>query len=156
VGPRLSRIDRMLGQFLRGQLTVAVILAGLYSVGLTLAGVEAGVTIGMIAGLGNMVPYLGFVVGITLALVVTFLTHFDLLHLLYVVLVFGVVQSLEGTVISPRVVGERVGLHPIAVIFALFVGGDAFGFFGVLLGVPAAVAVKVALEPEAPPSGEGP
>jgi predicted PurR-regulated permease PerM len=145
--PRLQRIDTMLGQFLRGQLTVAVILAGLYAVGLTLAGVEAGVTIGVIAGLGNMVPYLGFVVGITLSLLVTFLTHFDVLHLLYVVAVFVVVQALEGTVISPRVVGERVGLHPIAVIFALFVGGEAFGFLGVLLGVPAAIAVKVALEP---------
>jgi len=165
--PRLARIDTMLGQFLRGQLTVAVILAGLYAVGLTLAGVEAGVTIGVIAGLGNMVPYLGFVVGITLALAVSFLTHFDVVHLLYVAAVFVAVQALEGTVISPRVVGERVGLHPIAVIFALFVGGEAFGFLGVLLGVPAAIAVKVALEPsgaasDAPagappdPAGEGP
>jgi len=144
--PRLARIDTMLGQFLRGQLTVAVILAGLYAVGLTLAGVEAGATIGVIAGLGNLVPYLGFVIGITLAMAVTFLTHFDVVHLLYVAAVFGVVQALEGTVISPRVVGERVGLHPIAVIFALFVGGEAFGFLGVLLGVPAAIAVKVALE----------
>jgi predicted PurR-regulated permease PerM len=156
VRPRLHRIDTMLGQFLRGQLMVAAILAGLYALGLTLAGVEAGATIGVIAGLGNMVPYLGFVVGITLALVVTFLTHFDVVHLLYVVAVFGAVQALEGTVISPRVLGERVGLHPIAVIFALFVGGDAFGFFGVLLGVPAAIAVKVALEPGPPPAGDGP
>lgn len=144
--PRLTRIDRMLGRFLRGQLTVAVILAGLYSVGLTLAGVEAGVAIGVIAGLGNMVPYLGFVVGITLSLAVTFLTHFDLVHLLYVVVVFAVVQGLEGFLISPKVVGTAVGLHPIAIILALFVGGQAFGFLGVLLGVPAAIAVKVALE----------
>jgi predicted PurR-regulated permease PerM len=144
--PRLARIDGMLGRFLRGQLTVAVILAGLYSLGLTLAGVEAGVAIGVIAGLGNMVPYLGFVVGLVLSLTVAFLTHFDLIHLVYVVIVFAVVQGLEGFVISPKVVGEAVGLHPIAIILALFVGGEAFGFLGVLLGVPAAIAVKVALE----------
>lgn len=153
---RLRRTDRMLGQFLRGQITVALIEAGLYAVGLTLAGVEAGIAIGVIAGLGNLVPYLGFVVGITLAMAVTFLTHFDLVHLLYVAAVFGAVQALEGTVISPLVLGGRVGLHPIAVIFALFVGGEAFGFLGVLLGVPAAIAVKVALEPGPPPAGEGP
>ncbi len=155
VRPRLKRIDTMLGQFLRGQLTVAVILAGLYSVGLTLAGVEAGVTIGVIAGLGNLVPYLGFVVGITLASIVAFLTHFDVVHVLYVILVFAAVQGLEGTVISPRVVGERVGLHPVAVILALFVGGEAFGFLGVLLGVPAAIAVKVFLEDAGADSGAG-
>lgn len=145
---RLTRIDTMLGEFLRGQLTVAVILSGLYAGGLTLAGVEAALAIGLIAGLGNMVPYLGFVVGITLSLAIAFLTHFDLIHLLYVVLVFGVVQTLEGVIISPKVVGDRVGLHPVAIIFALFVGGEAFGFLGVLLGVPAAIAVKVLIEPE--------
>jgi len=148
---RLGRFDAMLGQYLRGQLTVAVILSGLYAVGLTLAGVEAGVAIGVLAGLGNMVPYLGFVVGISLSLVVTFLSHFDVTHLLYVVAVFAVVQGLEGFLISPKVVGTRVGLHPIAIILALFVGGEAFGFLGVLLGVPAAIAVKVLLEPEPGP-----
>lgn len=151
---RLDRIDAMLGQYLRGQLTVAVILSGLYAAGLSLAGVEASVAIGVLAGLGNMVPYLGFVVGLTLSLLVTFLSHFDVVHLLYVGIVFAVVQGLEGTLISPRVVGERVGLHPIAIILALFVGGEAFGFLGVLLGVPAAIAVKVLLEGDpAPPEG---
>lgn len=149
---RLARIDRMLGEYLRGQLTVAVILSGLYAFGLTLAGVEAALAVGLIAGLGNMVPYLGFVIGITLSLILTLLTHFDVIHLLYVVAVFAVVQMLEGFVISPKVVGERVGLHPVAVIFALFVGGEAFGFLGILLGVPAAIAAKVMLEGDGHPA----
>ncbi|MBI5136945.1 MAG: AI-2E family transporter [Nitrospirae bacterium] len=149
----LARIDAMLGEFLRGQLTVGVILSVLYAAGLTLAGVEGAVTIGIIAGIGNMVPYLGFVIGITLALLITLLTHFDVLHLVYVLLVFGVVQMIEGAVISPRVVGERVGLHPLAVILALFVGGEAFGFLGVLLGVPAAIVAKAVLQARA---GDGP
>ncbi|MFQ5509708.1 MAG: AI-2E family transporter [Leptospirillia bacterium] len=148
---RLARTDRMLGEFLRSQLLVGLILSGLYAVGLTLAGVEAALPIALIAGIGNMVPYLGFVLGLSLSLLVSLLTHFDLIHLFYVVLVFGVVQFLEGFLISPKIVGERVGLHPIAIIFALFVGGEAFGFLGVLLGVPAAIGVKALIEAEAPP-----
>ncbi|MDH5527397.1 MAG: AI-2E family transporter [Nitrospirota bacterium] len=152
---RLPRIDRMLGEFLRGQLLVGVILSVLYAVGLSVAGVDAAVAIGIIAGLGNMVPYLGFVIGITLSLLISLVTHFDLLHLVYVVIVFGVVQLLEGFVISPKVVGDRVGLHPVAIIFALFVGGEAFGFVGILLGVPAAICIKAFLEPLPSPVDTG-
>jgi len=142
----LGRIDRMLGEFLRGQLLVGVVLSVLYAVGLSLAGVEGAITIGIIAGIGNMVPYLGFAIGIVLSLLITLLTHFDILHLLYVLGVFAVVQLLEGLIISPKIVGERVGLHPLAIIFALFVAGEAFGFLGILLWVPMAVVVKVLLE----------
>jgi predicted PurR-regulated permease PerM len=149
----LNRIDRMLGEFLRGQLIVGVILSVLYAVGLTLAGVDGAITIGIIAGIGNMVPYLGFVIGITLSLLISLLAHFDILHLVYVLIVFGVVQLLEGFVISPKIVGDRVGLHPLAIIFALFVGAEAFGFLGVLLGVPMAVVVKALLERPVPASG---
>lgn len=149
---RLPRIDRMLGEYLRGQLTVGLILSGVYGIGLTLAGVEAALAIGLLAGLGNMVPYLGFVLGLTLALLVVLLTHFDLAHMLYVLAVFVGVQSLDNFLISPRIVGERVGLHPVAIIFALFVGGQAFGFLGVLLGVPAAICIKAFMEPVSAPA----
>ncbi len=149
-GTALDRVDAMLGEFLRGQLMVGVILSVLYVIGLSLAGVEGALAIGMIAGIGNMVPYLGFVIGISLSLLISLLTHFDVIHLVYVLIVFGVVQLLEGFFISPKIVGDRVGLHPLAIIFALFLGGEAFGFLGVLLGVPLAIVAKVILERDEP------
>jgi predicted PurR-regulated permease PerM len=149
IEPRVSaiaaEIDAVLAQFLRGQLTVMAALALIYTVGLWLAGLELAFSIGVIAGLVSFVPYLGVIVGVLLAGVAALLQYQDALHLLAVIAVFGVGQMLEGMVLSPLLVGDRIGLHPVAVIFAVMAGGQLFGFFGVLLALPVAAAIVVLL-----------
>jgi predicted PurR-regulated permease PerM len=143
---RLAReIDAVLAEFLRGQLTVMLALALIYSVGLWLVGLDLAFAIGMLAGLVSFVPYLGLIVGAIAAVVAAFLQFQDVAHLLGVLAVFGVGQLLEGMVLSPLLVGDRIGLHPVAVIFAVMAGGQLFGFFGVLLALPAAAVVVVLL-----------
>ena len=143
---RLAReCDAVLAEFLRGQLTVMLALALIYSIGLWLAGLESALLIGMGAGLVSFVPYLGPIVGIVVAGSVAFLQFHDALHLVYVGLVFGIGQTVEGMVLSPLLVGERIGLHPVAVIFAVLAGGQLFGFLGVLLALPAAAVITVLL-----------
>ena len=137
--------DAVLAQFLRGQLLVMCALGVVYSVGLWLAGIEFALLIGMLAGVVSFVPYLGAIVGIGAAATVAFIQYQDLLHLLYVALVFGVGQALEGMVLSPLLVGERIGLHPVAVIFAVMAGGQLYGFAGILLALPVAAVVMVLL-----------
>jgi predicted PurR-regulated permease PerM len=149
VEPRVSaiagEIDAVLAQFLRGQITVMLALALIYTVGLWLAGLDLAFSIGVVAGLVSFVPYLGVIVGVLLASLSAMLQFQDLVHLLAVFAVFGVGQLLEGMVLSPLLVGDRIGLHPVAVIFAVMAGGQLFGFFGVLLALPAAAAIVVLL-----------
>jgi predicted PurR-regulated permease PerM len=143
---RLTReCDAVLAEFLRGQLTVMLALALIYSIGLWLAGLESALLIGMGAGLVSFVPYLGSIVGIVVAGGVAFLQFHDTLHLVYVGVVFGIGQTIEGMVLSPLLVGERIGLHPVAVIFAVLAGGQLFGFMGVLLALPTAAVITVLL-----------
>lgn len=143
---RLTReCDAVLAQFLRGQLLVMVGLAFIYTTGLWIAGLDSAFLIGMLAGLVSFVPYLGFIVGIVLAGFAALIQYGDAMHLLYVVAVFGVAQLVEGFVLSPWLVGDRIGLHPVAVIFAVMAGGQLFGFFGVLLALPVAAVVLVLL-----------
>ncbi len=143
---RLARdADQVLGAFLRGQLMVMLALASVYSLGLYLVGLDFALLIGLIAGLVSFVPYLGFLVGILLAGIATWLQFQELFMLLPVAAVFAVGQALEGMVLTPLLVGERIGLHPVAVIFAVLAGGQLFGFFGVLLALPVAAVVMVVL-----------
>ncbi|MEJ2760292.1 MAG: AI-2E family transporter [Gammaproteobacteria bacterium] len=143
---RLARdCDAVLAEFLRGQLMVMLALALIYTVGLWLAGLESALLIGLGAGLVSFIPYLGSITGIVVAGIAAFLQFHDVLHLVYVGLVFGIGQSIEGMVLSPLLVGERIGLHPVAVIFAIMAGGQLFGFFGVLLALPAAAVITVLL-----------
>ncbi len=143
---RLTReCDAVLAQFLRGQLLVMLGLAFIYTTGLWTVGLDSAFLIGMLAGLVSFVPYLGFIVGIVLAGFAALIQYGDALHLLYVVAVFGVGQLIEGFVLSPWLVGDRIGLHPVAVIFAVMAGGQLFGFFGVLLALPVAAVVLVLL-----------
>jgi len=137
--------DEVLGAFLRGQLLVMVSLGVIYSVGLWLVGLDLALLLGMVAGLVSFVPYLGFVVGIVAAGVAAVVQFHSALPVLYVLAVFGVGQVLEGTVLTPTLVGDRIGLHPVAVIFAVLAGGQLFGFFGVLLALPAASVIMVLL-----------
>lgn len=143
---RFAAIDGALASFVQGQLAVGAILAGIYVVGLWGSGVQLAVLIGLIAGFGNLVPYLGTGIGIALALASVGLHWEGVGPLVGVVLTFGVGQALEGFVITPRVVGEQVGLSPVAVIVAILAFGEVFGFVGVLLAVPSAAVLKVVLE----------
>ena len=137
--------DKMLGHFLRGQLSVMAALAVVYSLGLWWVGIELGLLIGLFAGLVSFVPYLGFILGVLAAGIASLVQFHDGVHLLQVFLVFGVGQVLESFVFTPLLLGERIGLHPLGVIFAIMVGGQLFGFVGVLLALPAAAVIGVLL-----------
>lgn len=136
----------VLGAFVRGQLLVMLALGVIYSSGLMLVGLELGLLIGMLAGLAAIVPYMGFIIGIGAALVAgLFQFSGDLYPMLGIVAVFMVGQALEGMVLTPMLVGDRIGLHPVAVIFAILAGGELFGFTGVLLALPVAAVIMVLL-----------
>ncbi len=137
--------DSVLAEFLRGQLTLMLALGLIYSIGLWMVGLEFALLVGMMAGLVSFVPYLGAIVGISVAGVLAFMQFHDFIHLLYVAIVFTAGQSIEGMLLSPVLVGERIGLHPVAVIFAVLAGGQLFGFFGVLLALPVAAVIVVLL-----------
>ncbi|HDZ56243.1 MAG TPA: AI-2E family transporter [Pseudomonas xinjiangensis] len=141
----LGDCDEVLGAFIRGQLLVMLALGILYSFGLWLVGVDLALLIGMLAGLASLVPYLGFAVGIIPAVLVAAFQFGDLIHPAAVVAVFSIVQMLEGTVLTPWLVGDKIGLHPVAVIFAVMAGGQLFGFVGILLALPVAAVIMVLL-----------
>ncbi|MEJ2344323.1 MAG: AI-2E family transporter [Gammaproteobacteria bacterium] len=143
---RLAReSDEVLGAFLRGQFLVMVALGIIYSVGLWIVGLNLALLIGMLAGLVSFVPYLGFILGVLSAGIAVLVQTHEVIQLLPVLAVFAVGQLLEGTVLTPTLVGDRIGLHPVAVIFAVLAGGQLFGFFGVLLALPVAAVVAVLL-----------
>lgn len=143
VSGMLSEIDGVLGEFLRGQLLVMLLMALFYSVGLWLVGLDYALSVGLIAGFLTFVPYLGVIIGVLLATLTGLLQFGDLTHLLWIWLVFVVANVLEGNVFVPWLVGDRIGLHPVAVIFALLAFGQIFGFTGVLLALPASAALLV-------------
>ena len=143
---RLSRdCDQVLAEFFRGQLLVMAALALIYTVGLGLVGLELALLIGLTAGVVSFVPYLGFMVGIVLASAAAFFQFQETLPMVYIGIVFAIGQAIEGMVLTPLLVGDRIGLHPVAVIFAVLAGGQLFGFFGVLLALPAAAVIMVLL-----------
>lgn len=135
--------DEVLGSFLRGQLLVMAALATVYSIGLSIVGLDLAIPIGLLAGLVSFVPYLGLVVGLVSAGIAAYVQFQDAYILVWVAAVFGVGQLLEGMLLTPRLVGSRIGLHPVAVIFAVMAGAQLFGFVGVLVALPAAAALKV-------------
>jgi len=138
-----GEIDTVLKDFLKGQIIVSLILAVIYAVGLSICRVPLGIAIGLVAGLANMIPYLGIAIGLAPALLLSWLDAHSLPLLIGVVATFGIAQALEGSVISPKVVGEKVGLHPVTVIVAILLGGHFFGFTGILAAVPVAAVVNV-------------
>ncbi len=141
----VSEADEVVGAFLRGQFLVMCALGAIYSTGLWLVGLQLALLLGMLAGLASIVPYLGFVVGICASLVAAYAQFHDWSSLLWVALVFGAGQMLESMVLTPILVGDRIGLHPVAVIFALMAGGQLAGFTGVLLALPVAAVITVFL-----------
>jgi predicted PurR-regulated permease PerM len=142
-----KEIDLSIAAFVRGQLLVMIILGMLYGLGLTVFQVKMGFGIGLLAGLLCIVPYLGFFIGMGLAVIMSLMGGDAIwLNLIGTVVTFGVVQILEGTVITPKIVGDKVGLHPVWVIVSLMVGAHALGVLGMLLAVPAAAVIKILLK----------
>ncbi len=135
--------DEVLGAFLRGQLLIMFLLGCVYAIGLYLVGLDLAIMIGLLAGLASIVPYLGFFVGIIAASVAAIFQFQEGIYLVYVALVFGIGQALEGWILTPWLVGEKIGLHPVAVIFAVLAGGQLFGFVGILLALPVAAVIMV-------------
>lgn len=136
-------VDTVLGEFVRGQLLVMTILAVLYSVAYALLGVRLAVPIGVVAGLLSFIPYVGAAIALGLALLMCVIDGPSVWSIGGVTLAYAVIQTVEGFVITPRIVGEKVGLSAVWVLFALLVGGESFGFFGVLVALPVAAVAKI-------------
>lgn len=135
--------DRLLSAYLRGQVTVSVLVGAMTALGLWIAGIPYALLLGIIVAVFNVVPYLGVVLSLIPALVIAVTTGDPLVSLVKVAVVYTVAQSIESAVFSPRIVGESTGLHPVWILLALAVGGFFFGFVGLLLAVPGAVAVRL-------------
>lgn len=140
------RCDEVLSSFLRGQLLVMLCLGIIYAVGLTLMGLNFGLLIGFVSGLVSIVPFLGFIVGLVIALVVALFQYATWWAVLGVILVFSIGQMAESVILQPKLLGDKIGLHPVAVIFAVLAGGNLFGLTGVLLALPVAAVILVLLK----------
>ena len=140
---QLANIDEALAGFLRGQGLVCLILAAFYAIGLTLAGLDFGLIVGLTAGALSFIPYVGAITGFVVGVALAFLQFDDLVRVGVVALVFIVGQVAEGNLLSPKLVGERVGLHPVWVIFGALAGAALFGIVGILLAVPATAVIGV-------------
>ncbi|MEZ5651798.1 MAG: AI-2E family transporter [Burkholderiaceae bacterium] len=141
----VQEVDTLLGHYLRGQIKVLLIMAAYYSIALAIAGYHLWAPIGVLSGLLMAIPYVGFSISMVFALIDGMLLLGPLRALVSVAIIYGVAQALESFVLTPRLVGESIGLHPIAVIFALLAFGALFGFVGVLLALPLAAIMAVAL-----------
>ena len=139
----MGEMNQVLSGFVRGQLMVGLIMAVLYGIGLFACGTPMSMFIALVAGLANLVPYLGLVLGFFPAAILTFMQTQDWVILLSVAGVFAVVQILEGMIITPRIVGEKIGLHPIAIMLAVLLGAEFFALAGVIIAVPAVAGLNV-------------
>lgn len=140
-----GEVDNILAEFLRGQLSVMLLMSVFYVVALWLVGLEFALPIGILAGMLVFIPYLGMILGLLLATLAAAMQFGEFGGVLWVWAVFGAGQLIEGMVVTPWLVGDRIGLHPLAVVFALMAFGQLFGFFGILLALPMAAILLVAL-----------
>ncbi len=140
---RFREIDETIAGFLRGQASVCLALGTFYAIGLTLAGLDLGLIVGMMSGLLSFIPYVGTITGGLASIGLALAQFNDWVDIAIVAGIFGAGQIFEGNVLTPRLVGDRVGLHPVWVIFALLAGATLFGFLGILLAVPVAAVIGV-------------
>ncbi len=140
-----GEVNQMLSQYLRGQLLVMLVLAAYYSICLSLAGFEIALPLGMFTGLAIVIPYVGYCIGLTFALGIALLQFGTWWAITVVILIYAIGQLLESSFLTPQLVGERIGLHPLAVIFALLAFGQLFGFFGILIALPASAILVIVL-----------
>ena len=140
---RFREVDRLLSAFARGQVTVCLILGVFYAIGLSACGVPMGVVVGFAIGFFNLIPFMSYVLGLPLALVLSWVDDQSLTRLLVVAAVFTFGQFVEGNFITPRIVGQSIGLHAVVIMLAVLVGGTLFGFVGMLLAMPVTAALSV-------------
>ena len=138
--------DGLLSQYLRGQILVILVMATFYSIGLSLVGMDGAIALGVFTGLMIIIPYIGIALGLSIGILSAILQFGFGPELIWVLAIFGIGQALEGFFLTPRLVGERIGLHPVAVLFALIIFGKFFGFFGVLLALPASAVSLVLIQ----------
>ncbi len=139
----IDEFNQILSSYFRGQFIVAMILGILYSIVLLITGIEPALVVGLSAGVLSIVPYLGFVVGFGASLILAYLQYFDIWHPLFVLIGFTITQAIESNFITPKIIGNKLGLHPTAVIFALLSGGSLLGIAGMIFALPVAAAIKV-------------
>lgn len=139
----LSECNEVLGAFFRGQLLVMLALGVFYSAALGFVGLDLALLVGVLIAILSIVPYLGSIIGLAIALIATLFQFPDMTHIVYVLIIFAVGHVLESFVLAPLLIGDRIGLHPVAVIFAILAGGELFGFFGILLALPVAAVIMV-------------
>lgn len=137
--------DTVLSAFFRGQLLLMLTLGIFYTLGLWIIGINLALTIGIVAGFFTIVPYLGFIIGILSATLATYIQFQTWTPVSYIILLFLLASMLENFILTPWLVGDRIGLHPVVVLFAVFCGGQLFGFLGVLLALPVAAIIMVLL-----------
>ncbi|HCK09894.1 MAG: hypothetical protein CME21_17175 [Gemmatimonadetes bacterium] len=138
-----NRVDLVLGQYIRGQMIVSTFIAALTAFGLSISGISYAFVLGIMAGALNLIPFVGLTISLTISLVVALMDSGGVSQCIKVLGVFIVVQGVEGNFLSPRVVGERVGLHPVWVMFALVVSAHLWGFLGMLIAIPVAAVVNI-------------
>jgi predicted PurR-regulated permease PerM len=143
---KLGEIDTVLAAFIRGQLTVASIIGVLYSVGFLVIGIDLALVLGIISGVLWVIPYVGTIFAVVVGSAIALAQHGDLLHVAYVLALAGCIQLLEGYLLTPRIVGHAIGLHPVVYILAVIVGANLFGFVGVLVAIPVTAVLKVLLK----------
>lgn len=143
VSERAQQINELVASFLRGQLIVCAVLGVLYAIGFTAIGIDLAIWIGLVAGALSIIPYVGSAVALAIAASMSLLQYGVDVHVVLVIGWYALVQTLEGLVLTPRIVGESVGIHPVGVIVALLIGGDLLGFLGLLVAVPVAAVVQV-------------
>lgn len=145
--PRVSRVavevDKRLSAFVRGQITVSAAMVVLYSIGMLIVGIDLAIPVGVLSGVLFIVPYLGTIIGIALAAVLSLMKFGISLNLVLIAVVFIVVQTIEGYLLTPKIVGDQVGLHPLVVMIALIVGGSLMGIWGMLLAIPITAVLSV-------------
>ncbi|MGC8659259.1 MAG: AI-2E family transporter [Desulfomonilaceae bacterium] len=142
---KFQEIDSVIAAFVRGQLTIALIMAGLYSLGFLIIGIDMPIVLGVVSGLLFVVPYLGTLVGIVGGSIMAFVKFGDILHVVYILLWIGAVQTFESYFLTPKIVGKAVGLNPVLYIIVLIVGANLFGFVGMLVAIPVAAVGRVLL-----------
>jgi predicted PurR-regulated permease PerM len=143
VEAKASLINVLVAGFIRGQLIVAVLLGIFYAIGFSFIGIDMAIGIGMVAGMLGIIPYVGSAAALALAAGLCLLQYGVDLHLLFVVGWYALIQTLEGLLLTPRIVGQSVGIHPVAVIVGLLIGGDLLGFLGLIIAVPVTAIVQV-------------
>lgn len=142
----VTEVDDILAQYLRGQILVMIVLAAYYSIALSIARFDLALPVGIITGFLVFIPYLGYGLGLVLAVIGAILQFNDFSGLIAVAIIYGIGQMLESFFLTPRLVGERIGLHPLTVIFALMAFGQLFGFIGILVALPASAIISVAVK----------